>query len=159
MLIQHWPEEGNTRIVGALFDQEQPLAAAGILAIIEGSTDVLEVELLRPDGQVERLIATRAQPRQSALLQNFPNPFNPTTTIPFAVGSVGERRMSEVRLDIFNMLGQQVRTVVAGALPAGMHRVEWDGRDGAGRDVASGSYLYRLQVGEMLQSRRLMLVR
>ena len=67
--------------------------------------------------------------------------------------------MSEVRLDIFNMLGQPVRTVVAGALPAGMHRVEWDGRDGAGRDVASGSYFYRLQVGETLQSRRLMLVR
>ena len=113
------------------------------------------------DGNVNHFTLNKLSsiPMEFALSQNFPNPFNPTTTIPFAVGSVGERGMSEVRLDILNMLGQLVRTVVTGALPAGMHRVEWDGRDGAGRDVASGSYFYRLQVGETLQSRRLMLVR
>ena len=159
ILIQQWPEGGNTRIAGALLDQERPLAANGILAVLNGPGDVLEAELLRPDGQIERLFARHVLPQQSALLQNFPNPFNPSTTIPFAVGQVGDRGTAEVRLDIFNMLGQQIRVVVAGVMPMGMHQVEWDGRDNNGRDVASGSYLYRLQVGDLIQSRRLMLVR
>ena len=157
--IQQWPEGGNTRIAGALQDSQRPLAATGVLGVLNGLAQVVEAELLRPDGQVERLFVTRLQPRQSALLQNFPNPFNPSTIIPFAIGHAGDAGLLEVRLDIFNMLGQQIRTVVAGVLPAGMHRAEWDGRDGAGHDVASGSYLYRLQVGELVQSRRLMLVR
>jgi hypothetical protein len=142
-----------------LIDPQRPLRATGVLAVLNSSAEVVEVELLRSDGQVERLFANRAKPRLSALLQNYPNPFNPNTTIPFAVGHAGEAGWVEVRLDIYNMLGQQVRTVVSGSLPAGIHRVEWDGRDGAGRDVASGSYVYRLQVGELLQSRRLMLLR
>lgn len=159
LLVKQWSEDGNMRIAGALIDPQRPLRATGVLAVLNSSAEVVEVELLRSDGQVERLFANRAKPRLSALLQNYPNPFNPNTTIPFAVGHAGEAGWVEVRLDIYNMLGQQVRTVVSGSLPAGIHRVEWDGRDGAGRDVASGSYVYRLQVGELLQSRRLMLLR
>ena len=64
-----------------------------------------------------------------------------------------------MRLDVYNIAGQQIRTLVADNLPAGVHRVEWDGRDGLGRDVASGAYLYRLQIGEFVQSRRLLLLR
>jgi len=97
-------------------------------------------------------------PRHSTLLPNFPNPFNPTTTIPFAVGTAaGERPW--VRLEIFNALGQKVRILLEDQLEAGRHQVTWDGRDRQGRPVASGVYLYRLQIGDFQQHRRLLIAR
>ena len=67
--------------------------------------------------------------------------------------------MTEVKLEIFNMLGQNICTLVSGGLAPGMHRVEWDGRDALGDAVATGTYIYRLQIGEFVQSRRLLLLR
>ena len=153
--IMQWREGNGTRIVGALVDPARPLPAAGVLAALEG--DVLEAELLRPDGRVERLLVTRARPSHSALLQNYPNPFNPNTIIPFAVGS--SDRVAKVNVEIYNALGQQIRTLVNGALAPGMHQVEWDGLDRGGRTVASGTYLCRLQIGDWVQSRQLLLLR
>ena len=95
-------------------------------------------------------------PERSALLANFPNPFNPETTIPFAVGSADS---APVELAIFNALGQKVRTLFAGSLPAGLHSLQWDGRSDAGHAVASGAYIYSLQVGTQVQTRRLLLLR
>ena len=104
------------------------------------------------------MIPGLARPRFSALLPNFPNPFNPTTTISFAVGAdAGKRPL--VRLAIFNTLGQQVRVLWEDRLEAGVHRVEWDGRDRQGRQVASGVYLCRLQIGAFQQHRRLLIAR
>ena len=153
--IMQWRQGNGTRIAGALIDPTLPLSATGVLAALDG--EVLEAELLRPDGRVERLLVPSARPRHSVLLQNYPNPFNPSTTIPFAVGDQG--RLAAARLEIYNALGQQIRTLVAGALAPGMHRIEWDGRDQGGRAVASGTYLYRLQIGDYVQSRRLLLLR
>ncbi|RMH89545.1 MAG: T9SS C-terminal target domain-containing protein, partial [Calditrichaeota bacterium] len=79
-------------------------------------------------------------PERFFLSQNFPNPFNPTTTIPF--GLPEEARVS---LEIFNLLGQKVRTLLSRErLAAGYHRVVWDGLSDAGQRVASGIYFYRL---------------
>jgi len=158
-LIYQWSEGEGTRIAGALVDPARPLRAEGLLAVLDRDQQVVEVELLRPDGRVEEALVIRVQPRQSALQQNYPNPFNPATTIPFAVGTTKSESQVKVRLDVYNIAGQQIRTLVADDLPAGLHRVEWDGRDGLGRDVASGAYLYRLQIGEFVQSRRLLLLR
>lgn len=88
------------------------------------------------------------------LLQNYPNPFNPTTVISWQL-AVG----SEVELAIYNLLGQKIRTLVNGKQPAGFHRVEWDGRDDAGRAVASGIYVYQIKAGEIVQSRKMILIR
>jgi hypothetical protein len=75
--------------------------------------------------------------------QNYPNPFNPATTIPFAVGGY---LPAKVRLDIYDLLGQRIRTVVDDVLGAGPHLAHWDGRDDRGGEVASGIYLYSLRV-------------
>lgn len=80
-------------------------------------------------------------PNATALLQNYPNPFNPETEIRFDLSRTFE---GAVRLEILNVLGQPVRTLVAGHLPPGFHRRIWDGRDERGLRVASGIYFAKL---------------
>ena len=82
-------------------------------------------------------------PEQLSLGQNFPNPFNPVTFIPFAVPRDGP-----VSLDIYNGAGQRVRTLAAGFRSAGSQALRWDGRDDSGAAVASGAYFYRLEMPE-----------
>jgi PKD repeat protein len=97
---------------------------------------------------------TQLVPQQYALYPGYPNPFNPTTTIPLALPVSGEGR-----LVIFNTLGQVVRTWKLGELEPGFHAVVWDGRDDDGRPVGSGVYLVRMQTGEFRQTRKLLLLR
>ena len=94
---------------------------------------------------------TAATPTAFALGANYPNPFNPTTTIPLAVPA-GARN---VDLTIYNMLGQPMRQVWTGPLPAGEHELTWDGRDAQDRPVAAGVYVYRLQVDEQTRTRKM----
>lgn len=88
------------------------------------------------------------------LFQNYPNPFNPETTIEFYLPHA-----AEVRLEIFNLLGQRVRTLAAERKIAGLHQVQWDGRDDAGREVSGGVYFLRLQAGNSVQTRKMLLIR
>ena len=90
-------------------------------------------------------------PTAFALGANYPNPFNPTTTIPLTVPADAE----DVDVSIYNVLGQPVRQVWTGPLAAGEHRLGWDGRDELGQAVAAGVYLYRLQVGEQTRLRKM----
>ena len=104
---------------------------------------------------VEEVSDATAVPSGYALSQNYPNPFNPQTTIRYDLPVAGA-----VRLSVYNVLGQMVRTLVDGQRPAGTYSVVWDGKDGSGRDVASGVYLVRLEVeGEVVPSRRMVLLR
>ena len=80
-------------------------------------------------------------PRAVALGQNYPNPFNPSTLIPYQLSAP-----SPVRLEVFNILGQRVTTLVDEAQGAGSYVARWDGTDAAGRAAASGVYFYRLTV-------------
>ncbi|MFQ5650041.1 MAG: FG-GAP-like repeat-containing protein [bacterium] len=93
-------------------------------------------------------------PLQFGLQQNYPNPFNPETTILYQVSQRGR-----VRLDLFNLLGQKVRTLIDGMQSPGQHAVTWDGRDDSGKPVASGVYLYRLRAENMMAARKLALIR
>ena len=94
---------------------------------------------------------TATTPSTFALGANYPNPFNPATTIPFAVLAEAD----DVDLTIYNVLGQPVRHVWNGPLAAGEHRLAWDGRDGQGQPVVAGVYLYRLQVGDQTRIRKM----
>ena len=94
-----------------------------------------------------------APTRPNALRQNHPNPFNPSTLIPFEISEGGH-----VRLDVFNVLGQRVVTLIDEERPAGFHRVRWDGTDAVGRGVSAGVYIYRLSTGTWRDSRKLMLL-
>jgi photosystem II stability/assembly factor-like uncharacterized protein/endonuclease/exonuclease/phosphatase family metal-dependent hydrolase len=88
------------------------------------------------------------------LFQNYPNPFNPETVIGYQIPTV-----SEVQLSIFNLLGQRVRLLVNKRQLAGRYQVSWVGRDDSGRQLSSGIYIYRLQAGGFMQSRKLLLLK
>jgi subtilisin family serine protease len=88
----------------------------------------------------------------TGLFQNSPNPFNPSTIIAFSVG--GERR-ARVKLEIFDVRGRRVRILKDGPAGPGVHRLTWDGRDGAGRSAGSGIYLYRLSVDGVSVTRKM----
>lgn len=79
-------------------------------------------------------------PREFSLAQNFPNPFNPTTTISFAVP-----RSGQAEVVIFDILGRKVRTVFHGSVPAGEMKLVWDGLDQTGHKAATGIYFYRVR--------------
>ncbi|MCP4544949.1 MAG: T9SS type A sorting domain-containing protein [bacterium] len=95
-----------------------------------------------------------ATPAMVMLHQNFPNPFNPTTTIVFDV--VQPRR---VTLAIYTVTGRKVVTLVDAAMSAGQHEVQWDGKDQDGNEMRSGNYFYRLIDGDTTISRKLLLLK
>ena len=95
-----------------------------------------------------------ALPDRPQLAQNAPNPFNSQTVLAYFLLEPGP-----VRLEIFTLTGQRVAVLHQGPQQAGYHRLYWDGRDAAGRPVASGAYLYRLVTDEAVLTRKLILLR
>ncbi len=93
-------------------------------------------------------------PQSFQLDQNYPNPFNPSTTIRYVLA-----KTTDITLEIFNTLGQKVRTLVNSRQSTGEHTVVWDGKDGNGSSVASGIYLYRLNVENRRITRKMLLLR
>lgn len=81
--------------------------------------------------------STNEVPSRFILVQNYPNPFNPSTTISFAIP-----RDAAVRLEIFDVMGRKVRTLLDGRRPLGHHSIAWNGRSDSGEDVSSGVYFY-----------------
>lgn len=98
--------------------------------------------------------ANNSIPRDFALRQNYPNPFNPTTRIELALP-----QSCQVTLEIFNVLGQKVKTLLDGQMAAGSHIVEWNSTDDRGRHVSSGLYLYRLTAGSYIETRKMVLLK
>ncbi len=97
-------------------------------------------------------------PQNYELAQNFPNPFNPTTEIRFAIPA-SEKHGVRVVLDVFNIVGQRIRRLVEETRPPGAYRVVWDGRDDTGALVGSGVYVYRLQAGPFLRTRKMVFLK
>jgi len=89
-----------------------------------------------------------------SLQQNFPNPFNPSTTINFTLV-----KPSNVQLDIFASNGQYIRSILSNNMIAGKHRVVWDGTNLEGKQVSSGVYYYHLSVDKMAKTRKMILLR
>lgn len=142
---------GDGRLVELTFKTHR-VAAAGDFRISEGV-------LVGQDGAIDRLAnveLARLMPQagEYALEQNVPNPFNPSTVIGYKIPEAGS-----VRLVIYNLLGQEVRVLVDGQMEAGSFTATWDGKDEMGRQVSSGIYLYRIQAGDFLASRRMMFLK
>ncbi|HXF49452.1 MAG TPA: S8 family serine peptidase [Verrucomicrobiae bacterium] len=95
-----------------------------------------------------------ALPTEFALGPNFPNPFNPTTTIRYALP-----QGAKVELRIYNILGQVVRKLADEEKPAGYHQTLWDGKDEAGRPVSSGIYLYQIKAGDFIETKKMQLIK
>jgi hypothetical protein len=100
---------------------------------------------------VEHIDAT---PQEFSLHQNYPNPFNPTTEIRFTMSQAGK-----AKLQVYNLLGQMVTTLVDGVREAGTHLATWNGRDASGRAMPSGIYLYRLESGSRVEMRKMVLMK
>lgn len=109
-------------------------------------------------GARQRIITTVMEPAPdpiaNRLLQNAPNPFNPSTVIRFTLA-----KEAPTRLEVYDPMGRRVRTLVDARLPRGSHRVAWDGRDDQGRRLASGLYLYRLHSGSFSGIKKMLLLR
>ncbi|HKK71106.1 MAG TPA: FlgD immunoglobulin-like domain containing protein, partial [Candidatus Krumholzibacteria bacterium] len=103
---------------------------------------------------VQEASGTPAMLSRSVLRSNVPNPFNPSTKVRFALADRGH-----VSVQIFDLKGRLVRTLVDAPLTAGEHEIQWNGTDDGGRTVASGTYLLRMSAPDVTESRRLMLVK
>jgi hypothetical protein len=89
-------------------------------------------------------------PREFSLSQNYPNPFNPTTAISFTLP-----KNENVRLSIYNIKGELVKALLNAKMESGSHLVVWDGRDAAGKAVASGIYLYRFETAGFIRTKKM----
>jgi hypothetical protein len=99
------------------------------------------------------------QPTEFALLQNFPNPFNPETWIPFHLAET-----TDVTIRIFDIKGQELRTIHLGQMPAGYYNTKgkaalWDGRDSYGQEVSSGIYFYNITAGFFSATKKLTIIK
>jgi len=93
-------------------------------------------------------------PYRFELSQNYPNPFNPVTTISYSLP-----RRSEVSIDIFNILGQKIITLVDETKPAGDYQINWDSNDSNGQKVSTGIYFYRFQAGDYVETKKMILLK
>jgi uncharacterized repeat protein (TIGR01451 family) len=127
------------------------LMLSGYLTEEAGGTEIEGVDVVRIQ------IGKGKKAKKPALVfgtENYPDPANPSTTIRYTLPEP-----SDVRLTIYNILGQEVRVLVNASKPQGVHNVVWDGRDAFGRQVTSGIYLYRLIAGENMAVRKIALIK
>jgi len=89
-----------------------------------------------------------------SLKQNYPNPFNPITTIRYSLPEA-----ARVRLDIYNLKGQLVKTLIDSEMAAGPHSVIWNGKDSNNQAVASGVYFYRISSPNNTQTKKMLLMK
>ncbi|MCB0291414.1 MAG: T9SS type A sorting domain-containing protein, partial [Calditrichaeota bacterium] len=119
-------------------------------ALLENAVDYL-MQLECPVGNGR---SVSEFPQHFELLPNYPNPFNPETVVSYRLSVV-----SDVKLAIYNVLGELVRNLHQRRETPGLHSVRWDGRDDAGRPVCSGVYIYRLETAQQTATRKMILLR
>ncbi|MBI5867791.1 MAG: T9SS type A sorting domain-containing protein [candidate division Zixibacteria bacterium] len=135
-----------------------PLSSAPALG--EPTVRLQELKLAAPDASQIEVSGVSPVPRSFVLDQNYPNPFNPTTTIAFTLGDLGSSGPSvAVYLVVYNLLGQQVKTLFDGTLGPGRYEYIWDGTDQAGQTMASGLYFYRLTTGGNSETKKMVLMK
>lgn len=147
---------GSNRMVQVSFSPQLGGIYTGQLKIVSNDTgaDTLLVYLT---GVGEGITSTEhfaSLPGSFALARNYPNPFNPGTNIHFEVP-----QNSRVKLEIFNILGQRVLTLVNKQVPAGRYDVVWNGRNAQGKAMGSGIYIYRMTAKDFRQTRRMLLMK
>ncbi|MXX41185.1 MAG: T9SS type A sorting domain-containing protein [Gemmatimonadetes bacterium] len=145
-----------SRIVGGFSNPIDAEIIGNRIYVLECSVKRGLWEIVLPQASIETSVAEAEGivPEEFALAQNFPNPFNASTTIAFQLALP-----SQVELSIYSSSGQRVSTLISDSLPAGHHRLQWDGHNDRGEPVASGAYLYQLLAGDFVATRQLMLLK
>ena len=152
-----WLVDEALHISQNLRENEQYAVAVAVAVAVAGAGNPKRLKLVvgHQDFVTEKLGESEVVPTRYELSQNFPNPFNPVTTIRY-----GLPKEERVTLKIYNLLGEEVVTLVRDEQKeAGYHAAIWDGRDERGQLVASGIYLYQLHAGSFVQKRKMALVR
>lgn len=108
-----------------------------------GANDVREVQS-----------SEESTPSEFSLYQNYPNPFNPYTNFRFTLAT-----SAHVKIEIYNIVGQRVRTLVDVDMKAGVYVADWDGKNDKGKSVSSGIYLYRMQAGDFTDMKKMLLLK
>ena len=108
----------------------------------------------RDTSDVREIEGDNIKPSDFSLSQNYPNPFNPTTNFQFTIP-----KSSHVKIEIFNIVGQKVSTLVDGDMKPGIYAADWNGRDVNGKSVSSGIYFYRMQAGDFSDMKKMVLVK
>ncbi len=148
-LITEFPNQGAPMLT--VIDENQ------LLTKIIGELE--NISLTKEQKHVLEQLRRQIKPKQTVLLPNYPNPFNPETWLPFKL--VDD---SPVTIQIYNAKGQLIRTIALGNRNAGIYTTKaksayWDGRSSNGEKVASGVYFYRLQAGDFSATRRMVIVK
>ncbi len=146
-----WPPEA--RLSYWLIDARRYIPRSNLPICFRVYGDTVEV---LPTGVrwVEGSTDEEGRPASFCLSQNYPNPFNPVTEFKLSLS-----RASHVKLEIFNLLGQKVKTAVDGDLGAGEFILDWDGKDERGLDVPSGIYFYRMTAGDFSSVKKMVLLK
>ena len=124
------------------------------LANVHEETGIISFSLGQPQAKPAARGNDGPLPIEYALYDNYPNPFNSATTIHFSVAEAGN-----VKLTIYNILGQQVRLLTNETRPAGRYSIRWDGRNAQGGPIASGVYFYRLEANDYIEVKKMLLLR
>ncbi len=168
-LFKNWPEDGRVAVVNAIVDAGSVSGEGALVTftfkVLREFADNARFEIAQgvvfDPSQLSNPVVSlgaldvQSTPSEFALHQNFPNPFNPQTNIPYDLAESGD-----VVLRIYNLLGQEVRTLVSERQPAGRYKVQWAGMDDRGVSVSSGIYFYQVSVaGKFQDAKRLMLLK
>lgn len=157
-IIHAHPIHAFTNISGKIIDTSGAVVPDALVVITDKSDPSMQMSTYT-DQNGEYTItpqstsADEETPSSFMLYQNYPNPFNPSTSIRFSLG-----KADFVSLVIYNVIGQQVRTLMDSYNTAGVHAVTWDGRDDSGANVGAGLYLYCLKSGNLIQTRKMLLI-
>lgn len=116
--------------------------------------DISGINFNLPSAVEDEADQTSSRPTEFELSQNYPNPFNPGTEIEYTL-----HKPAYVTLQIYNLLGQEVKTLVNEHQPAGSYHIIWDGKNDQGKKVSSGVYFYRLEVNEISEAKRMVLLK
>lgn len=168
-LFKNWPEEGRISVVN-LITESGTVSGEGALVTFtfkvlrefaENARFEIAQGVVFDADQLQNPVVTlgaldvQSTPTEFALHQNYPNPFNPQTNIPYDLAEGGD-----VVLRIYNLLGQEVRTLVRERQAPGRYTVQWSGMDDRGVSVSSGIYFYQVSVaGKFQDAKRLMLLK
>ena len=168
-LFRNWPEEGRISVVNAIINAGSVSGEGALVTftfkVLREFEDnarfqiaqgvVFDADQLQNPVVSLGALDVQSTPTEFALHQNYPNPFNPQTNIPYDLAESGD-----VVLRIYNLLGQEVRTLVRERRQAGRYTVQWSGTDDRGVSVSSGIYFYQVSVaGQFQDARRLMLLK
>jgi serine protease AprX len=158
-ILGNWPENLTVDGPGSLDDfiGENNAGVWTMFASDAVSADEGQITMWGLNFELPQVVSAAPEdglPRVTRLLGNVPNPFNPVTDISFDLARGGR-----TSLEIFDLKGRRVARLVDETLSAGRHTYRWDGRDGRGHAVSSGTYLYRLRQGEVTHDRKMLLVR